>query len=145
MTGSLQFCKECGSGNVRLIGINGSVSCSAMLKSHLQASRRSIMTIRHPLALGAASAITVAVGYALCTLAFWLFPDTAVNFMNALFHGLDFRPLKVEGAFTPGTFLYGLVVMSVWAFFLGALFGWLAQRLRQPLDLGFHPDTRSST
>lgn len=89
------------------------------------------MNIRHPLETGAALAITVAIGYALCTLVFWLFPGAAANFMNALFHGLDFSALKVDGAFTFGSFVYGLVVMSAWSFFLGALFGWLAQRLGQ--------------
>jgi hypothetical protein len=106
--------------------------------------RRPIMTIRHPFEIGAALAITVAIGYALCTLVFWFFPGAAANFMNALFHGLDFRSLKVDGAFTLASFLYGLVVMSAWSFFLGALFGWLAQRLGQPLGFPFHATTRSS-
>ena len=88
------------------------------------------MTIRQPFRLGGALAITVAVGYALCTIAFWLFPDAAANFMNALFHGLDFRALKVSGAFTFGSFAYGLGVLVAWAFLLGTLFGWVAHRLR---------------
>jgi hypothetical protein len=116
-----------------------------MLETHVHASQEIIMATRHPLEIGAALAITVAIGYALCTLVFWLFPDAAANFMNALFHGLDFRALKAEGAFTLGSFLYGLAVMSAWSFFLGALFGWLAQRLGQPMGLSLHSTTRSST
>jgi uncharacterized membrane protein len=49
--------------------------------------------------------------------------------MNALFHGLDFRALRSPGAFTWGSFAYGLVVMVAWAFFMGSLFGWVADRL----------------
>jgi hypothetical protein len=43
---------------------------------------------------GAALAGTVAGDYAACTLVFWLWPEAAVNFMNGLFHGLDFRKLQ---------------------------------------------------
>lgn len=79
---------------------------------------------------GTALAATVAIGYALCTLAFWIWPEAAANFMNALFHGLDFRKLQ-SGAtlFSFGSFLYALIVTAAWAFGLGALFGWIFGRL----------------
>jgi hypothetical protein len=78
----------------------------------------------------AAFAITVAVGYTTCTLVFWIWPQAAANFMNGLFHGLDFRRLQ-EGAslFSFGSFGSALIVMTAWAFALGALFGWIAARL----------------
>ena len=79
---------------------------------------------------GTVLAVTVSIGYALCTLAFWLWPETAMNFMNTLFHGLDFRKLQSGPAlFSFGSFLYALVVMAVWAFGLGVLFGRLSERL----------------
>ena len=78
---------------------------------------------------GAVFAATVGLGYAACTLVFWLWPDTAANFMNALFHGLDFRKLQTGSSlFSFGSFLYAEVVMMGWAFALGSLFGWLAER-----------------
>ena len=78
---------------------------------------------------GSALAITVGVGYAACTFVFWLWPEAAANFMNALFHGLDFRKLQSGAAlFNFGSFVYALVVMMVWAFGLGTLFGWLLMR-----------------
>ena len=86
------------------------------------------MTLRRSIASGGALAITVGVGYALCTLVFWLFPEAAANFMNALFHGLDFRPLASAGAFTFGSFAYGLVVLVAWAFMLGTIFGLVSGR-----------------
>jgi len=79
---------------------------------------------------GTAFAATVAVAYALCTLVFWIWPEAAMHFMNALFHGLDFRKLQGGAAlFDFGSFLSALVVMAAWAFGLGSLFGWLASRL----------------
>lgn len=82
-----------------------------------------------PLRYGIALAITVGIGYALCTLAFWLFPEASASLMNALFHGLDFRKLRSnEVAFTLGSFAYGFSVLVAWAFMLGAIFGWISRR-----------------
>lgn len=84
----------------------------------------------HPLRLGIALASTVGIGYVLCTIAFWLSPEAAANFMNALFHGLDFRKLQSnQGAFTLGSFAYGLTVLVAWAFMMGAVFAWIARRI----------------
>jgi hypothetical protein len=78
---------------------------------------------------GAAFAATTAIGYAACTFVFWLWPEAAANFMNALFHGLDFRKLQSGPAlFSFGPFLYAFLILSVWAFALGTLFGWLFGR-----------------
>ena len=78
---------------------------------------------------GGAFAITVGTGYALCTLVFWAWPDAAANFMNALFHGLDFRRLQAGSPlFSFGGFLYAEIVLMAWAFALGSLFGWVAER-----------------
>lgn len=88
------------------------------------------MTYTHPLKTGTALAVTVGVAYALCTLIFWLWPEAAANFMNALFHGLDFRRLQNGSSlFSFGSFLYGELVLAGWAFAFGALFGWIARRL----------------
>ena len=49
--------------------------------------------------------------------------------MNGLFHGLDFRKLQSGPAlFDFGSFLFALIVMAVWAFGLGTLFGWFSGR-----------------
>ena len=79
---------------------------------------------------GTTLAVTVAIGYALCTLAFWIWPEAAANFMNALVHGLEFRRLQSGPTlFSFGSFFYALLVMAAWAFGLGALFGWISGRL----------------
>jgi len=78
------------------------------------------------LALGA----TVGVGYAACALVFRLWPEAGAAFMNSLFHGLDFRKLQAGAAvFDFGTFFFALTVLVVWAFALGFVFGWIAERL----------------
>jgi hypothetical protein len=80
---------------------------------------------------GVALAITVGIGYAACALAFRAAPDAAMTFMNALFHGLDFRKLQGGPAlFDFGSFAFALFVAVVWAFVFGAVFGWIVDRLR---------------
>lgn len=87
-------------------------------------------SIPYPLRTGIAFAVTVGIGYAACGLVFWLWPQAAAGFMNALFHGLDFSPLQQDAAaFRFDGFVYALVGMMVWAFALGALFGWLSSVL----------------
>ena len=83
------------------------------------------------IATGMALAITVGIGYAACALAFRATPDAAMTFMNALFHGLDFRKLQSgPSPFDFGSFAFALFVAVVWAFVFGAVFGWIADRLR---------------
>jgi hypothetical protein len=83
------------------------------------------------LATGTALAITVGIGYAACALVFRAWPDASMEFMNALFHGLDFRKLASGPApFEFSSFFYALFVAVVWAFALGALFGWVMDRFR---------------
>lgn len=80
--------------------------------------------------IGTSFAVTVMVGYALCTLVFWIWPEAATNFMNGLFHGLDFRKLQSgPSLFGFGSFVYALLMMGGWAFGLGTFFGWVSARL----------------
>jgi len=80
----------------------------------------------NPAKIGAVLSLTVGIGYAACTVAFWLMPEGAATLMSALFHGLDFRKLQAPGAvFGFQGFAYALAVMMVWSFALGALFAWL--------------------
>jgi len=86
--------------------------------------------MNHALRTGIALALTVAVAYALCALVFQLWPQAALNFMNALFHGLDFGVLQRGAAlFDFGSFLGALLGVAAWAFAVGTLFGWIARKL----------------
>lgn len=80
---------------------------------------------------GMALAATVGIGYTACALAFGLWPEAAATFMNALFHGLDFRKLQaVPAPFDFGGFFFALAGIVIWAFLMGALFGGIVDRLR---------------
>jgi hypothetical protein len=84
----------------------------------------------HPARTGAAVAITIVIGYALCTLVFVVFPDSSVAFLNSLFHGLDFRKLQpAAGGFSAAGFGAVLAVWAIYGFLLGALYGWVSNRL----------------
>lgn len=90
------------------------------------------MRASNPASTGVALAITVGIGYVACTLVFRLFPDASATFMNALFHGLDFRKLQTgETLFTFGSFAYGFTILVAWAFLGGMLFGWIRNLLNQ--------------
>ena len=78
---------------------------------------------------GVALAITVAAFYTLCALVWLAAPGAFLNFMNGLFHGMDFSTLIRPAPFSWSGFLEALIVISVWAFLAGSFFGWLRQRL----------------
>lgn len=81
------------------------------------------MTKLDPWRSGAALALTVAIAYAICAVIFALFPDASASFMNALFHGLDFRKLQpAAGGFSLAAFGGAIAVMAAWGFLVGALF-----------------------
>jgi hypothetical protein len=78
---------------------------------------------------GLAFATTVALFYALCTLAWLAAPALFMSFMNSLFHGIDFTPLLKTPGFSWSGFVSAVVVMFIWAFLAGTFFAWLRQRL----------------
>jgi hypothetical protein len=97
--------------------------------STLTVPLRNDSPVAGPLRTGIALALTVAVFYALCTLAWLVAQGSFLGFMNSLFHGMDFTPLLKPTAFSWGGFVEALLVMSIWAFLAGTFFGWLRRRL----------------
>ena len=88
------------------------------------------MTKLNPWKFGAVFSLTVGIGYALCTI-FWVsFTGPAIDFLNALFHGLDFRKLQVAAALSVSGFASALAVMMVWAYAIGALYALVWNWLR---------------
>lgn len=75
-----------------------------------------------PLQTGLTLSITVSVFYSACTVVEVLWPVQFMSFMNALFHGLDFRLLQTTAAFSWPNFLYALCIMALWAFAAGSFF-----------------------
>lgn len=82
-----------------------------------------------PLRTGLAFAVTVAMFYALCTLVWLAAPGPFMNFLNSLFHGLDFAPLVKHTEFSWRGFLGAVAVLFVWALLAGTFFGWLRHRI----------------
>lgn len=78
-----------------------------------------------PLQSGITLSITVSVFYSLCTLVEVMWPEQFMGFMNALFHGLDFRKLFTSEPYSWPSFFYALAVLAVWSFVFGAFFAWL--------------------
>lgn len=83
----------------------------------------------NPLRTGVTLAITVAVFYVLCALAWILAPELFLSLMNSLFHGMDFTPLVRPGPFAWPGFFAALLMLSVWALFAGAFYALLSNRL----------------
>jgi hypothetical protein len=84
----------------------------------------------NPVRTGLAFALTVGIAYAACALVFWIWPEASAQFMNGLFHGLDFGKLRDgAGRFGFESFGVALIGIVVWAFLVGCLFGWLSNRL----------------
>ena len=83
----------------------------------------------NPFRTGLALAVTVALFYTLCTVAWSLAPAQFLWLMNSLFHGLDFSALVQTRTFAWPVFLMPLLVLSVWALCAGAFFAWLGNRL----------------
>jgi hypothetical protein len=76
-----------------------------------------------PWPTGAALALTLVIGYAACAAIFVAFPDASAAFLNALFHGLDFRKLQpAAGGFSLAGFGWTAAVLAAWALVIGALF-----------------------
>lgn len=93
------------------------------------------MTTGHPWRTGVTLALTMTITYTVCALAYALAPERGVDFLNTLFHGLDFHKLETAAPFTFLMFMYPLVVFVVWGFAVGTLFSWLHQavhRVRGP-------------
>ena len=64
--------------------------------------------------------------------------DAGATFMNALFHGLDFRKLQ-SGPLFSLVFSFALAVAVVWAFVLGALYGWCLRFFGREPESGLKP------
>jgi len=83
------------------------------------------MASMNPWKTGVTLALTLAISYTVCAGAYALAPERGIDFLNALFHGLDFRKLVTAGPFTFLMFAYPLFVFVVWGFLVGALYAWL--------------------
>lgn len=78
-----------------------------------------------PWRFGLVFALTTAIAYSLCAAVYAVSPERAIDFLNAVFHGLDFHKLGASVPFSFGMFVYPLVVFTIWSFVIGVIFAWL--------------------
>ncbi len=90
----------------------------------------------NPWRVGAALSVTIAAGYTICTTLFYAWPDAAMQFMNTLFHGLDFGKLAPAASWSLTAFICAVVIFAIWGFLMGALFACLFNRLRRRAGYG---------
>jgi hypothetical protein len=87
------------------------------------------MSVKPYWKFGVALALTMATAYTVCAALYAAWPRLGIDFLNALFHGLDFRKLDTGEPFTLGMFVYPFMVFAVWGFAVGTLFAWLRNLL----------------
>ena len=75
-----------------------------------------------PWRFGAVLSMTVFVNYVLCTMFWHAFNQPSLKFLNALFHGMDFKAIYLSTAFSFGSFFYVLIVLSIWAYVIGVIY-----------------------
>ena len=76
----------------------------------------------NPWKYGAVLCVTVVIGYALCALFWYTFPNASLNLLNGLFHGVDFRKITSGPVFSIGNFFSVLLVLAVWSYVLGLVY-----------------------
>lgn len=84
-----------------------------------------------PFKTGLTLSATVVLFYALCTLVWLAIPEPFMDFVSALFHGLDFRRLETGVPLSWWSLLYPAIVFAIWFFAAGAFFAWLHNNLRE--------------
>lgn len=76
----------------------------------------------NPWVFGLVVALTAVISYVLCTL-FWLaFTEPSMDFLNTLFHGVDFRRIYAPAPFSLVDYMTVLGVFAVWGYLVGAVY-----------------------
>jgi len=85
-----------------------------------------------PVVLGGALALTIVIMYSLCAVAWAVWHEASLDFLNALFHGLDFRKIQAaQNTFTVSMLFIPMLVMAAWSFATGMLYAVIYNYFRQ--------------
>ena len=76
----------------------------------------------NPWKSGTTLAVVVGINYLICTAIWMTWREPSIDFLNALFHGMDFRKLETSGPFSILSFIYVLVGLMIWTFVIGVIF-----------------------
>lgn len=88
----------------------------------------------NPWKFGIVLSLTASINYLLCAAIFFMFPQPSIDFLNTLFHGMDFRKIFGGTPFSPVSFVYVLLVLAAWSYILGVIFAYVRNWL--PPDTG---------
>ena len=80
-------------------------------------------------------AVVAGINYLVCTVIWMTWKEPSLDFLNALFHGLDFRKLEAPASFSMSSFIYAWVGMMIWAFVIGVIFALASNRLRPHAEM----------
>lgn len=90
------------------------------------------MTRLDPWIFGAVVAITAVISYTLCTLFWFAFTEQSLDFLNTLFHGMDFRKIYAPAEFSLVGYLSVVVVFTVWGYVIGVVYATVRNLLLVP-------------
>lgn len=82
-----------------------------------------------PIKTGIVLSVTIVLFYISCTLVWVALPEPFMNFVNSLFHGLDFRRLQTGEPFSWWDTAYPAIVFAIWFFAVGVFFAWLGNKV----------------
>lgn len=83
----------------------------------------------NPWIFGVVVSLTAAIAYVLCTLFWFAFTESSLDFLSTLFHGMDFRKIYADTSFALANYLGVLVVFLVWGYVMGAIYATLRNLL----------------
>ncbi|MBP0630708.1 MULTISPECIES: DUF5676 family membrane protein [unclassified Cupriavidus] len=82
-----------------------------------------------PFRTGVTLSATILLFYTLCTVVWLVFPEPFMDFVNALFHGLEFRRLRTGEPLSWWSIVYPGFLFAIWFFAAGSFFAWLYNTL----------------
>lgn len=80
------------------------------------------MTRLNPWIFGMVIAITAVISYTLCTLFWFALTEQSLDFLNTLFHGMDFRNIYAAAEFSLAGYLGVVAVFTVWGYVIGVVY-----------------------
>ena len=81
-------------------------------------------------ALGMAGGAITAIGYLLCGIWYWIFPDSMIKVSNYTALNMDFTSIMGTGV-TWDSFVVGLVAWTVSAYICCVIFAWIYNKLAE--------------
>lgn len=76
----------------------------------------------NPWKFGVVLSLAVGFNYIVCTIIWRVWTEPSIDFLNALFHGLDFHELQTDAPFSTPAVFSALITLMVAVYVLGVIF-----------------------